>query len=134
MKEYRSRWNGYILNVRIGRREHRIKFKGFVREKESFLRTDDKKLQQALEANPLFGTDYYLYKDETPTAVAKAEKQAKAEAEPEKEKDIAEDVTNITQAREYLIEKGIDYRRLNTPNSIMKQAAENNIEFPNLEM
>lgn len=46
---------------------------------------------------------------------------------------IVEGVTNINEAREYLKKIGIDYRKLNTPNAISKQATEANILFPNLK-
>lgn len=136
MKEYRSRWNSYVLSLRIGKRAQRISFEGFVRQKESYLRTDDKQLQQALETHPLFGTDFYLYKDETPAAKAEAKKAEVSKSQDAGDKPIIEEsITEIMQAREYLIKNlGIDYRKLNTPASILKQAAENNIEFPNLNI
>lgn len=46
---------------------------------------------------------------------------------------IVEEVTNITQAREYLKSIGVPYQRLNSATNIINNASEQNVQFPNLK-
>ncbi len=111
------------------------------RDGGSYFVTTDKDIMNALESNKRFNVDYTLHRTEKevekapentiPIDVFQNPLTAEMKGELE-EIQVIEDIINISQAREYLKKLGVDYRKLNTPNAILKQAQENNIEFPNL--
>lgn len=125
-----------------------MRFTGIV-DGGSYFRTSDEDVQKALENSSSFGVDYTLYsvsqrdqgvvEDPANNTLEQGVVELKSETSKNKNEteqvepvEILEDVTTITGAREVLRAKGVDYRRLNSPKSILKQAAENNVEFPNL--
>lgn len=116
MKEYRSRWSMLVFDVVVdGKRKH-IEFRG-MRDGGSYYTTSDSRTIEQLEKNAQYGVDFYLFEDRTASEVL------------EQEEPVAEEVRkmtfgNINELREYLKQEGVDYRKLNTPNAIMRQAEE----------
>lgn len=139
MTQFRSRWGTYLTNVLIQGKIFRVRF-AELRDGDSYYATSDKEVIEALKAHDGFGRDFVIFKEEEP----KGEKILTQRIEIESKEDVAEDtveaksivedVTNISQAREYLISKGVIIQKLRTPKSIMKWANEMGIEFPNLKV
>lgn len=147
----------YTATINVGRRRERVRFTGMA-DGGSYYRTSDEDIQKALEGSSSFGVDYILYSTpqpdqdvdqgslvEDPVDGPESGAGQGENITPEKEGagdvlkneqpktvEILEDVTTITGAREVLRAKGVDYRKLNSPKSVLRQAAENNVEFPNL--
>jgi len=147
LKEYTSRWNCLGLRLNINGVSIPIQF-SMKRDGGSYYVTTDKDIMSALESNKRFNVDYSLFRTENqtiaidntgtlenfiPLEVLKDPLRAAQNGELEEIK-VIEEVVNITQAREYLKKIGVDYHKLNTPNSIITQAQNNNIEFPNLKI
>ena len=144
LKEYASRWNSLGLRTTINGASKLIQFNP-KRDGGSYYVTTNKDEMVALESNKRFKIDYTLFsvkeaKDDTPDPaiviplevindpITAAKKGELIEIQ------VIEEVVNVMQAREYLKKKGIDYRKLNTPNAVLKQAQEINVEFPNLKI
>lgn len=140
LKEYISRWNSISLMLNINGVNTPVQFK-MKRDGGSYFVTTDEDIMNVLESNKRFNVDYTLHRTEKkveeksentiPIDVFQNPVMAAMKGELEEIK-VIEDIVNISQAREHLKKMGIDYRKLNTPNAILKQAQENNIEFPNL--
>lgn len=115
----------YSTDITVeGRRKH-IVFTGFV-DGGSYFTTSDERVIEAMEKRSDFGSTFFLYRDTRNEDIPAPD--------PIKEKKTAvEDVITITDAREHLKKQGVDYRRLKTPEAILRIAGEMNIEFPNLK-
>ena len=155
MTEFRSRWGVYLTRVQINGNTRTIRF-AELRDGESYYATSKWEEVEALKNHIGYMTDFYLFKEDptvappvekkaapkgkdvAPVVAKEPEKVAKVESIPEPEpvdagKDVAESVVNISQAREYLIKKGVIIQKLRTPKSILKYAAEMGVVFPNLK-
>lgn len=148
MREYRSRWGMFTTDLLVRGKLKHIVFTT-LRLGGSYFVTGDEDLIKAIENDSAYGKDYYLFdkkdpvkpkKDDNPkgaeeTKAPEVLEKVKNEEQSEEEVTISivEEVTNIAEAREYLKKMGVDYRKLNTPNAISKQALEANIQFPNLK-
>lgn len=149
MKEYRSRWGMLTTDLNIKNRIVHIVFRA-LKDGGSYYLTDDKDIIEALENDSCFNRNFYLFKEHKAVkikaqeitasiiennATAPTEQVANEyeEIASDNPLEIVEEVTNVNEAREYLRKLGVDYRRLNTPNAILNQAAQANIQFPNLK-
>lgn len=131
--EFRSRWGVYLTSITVRGLRVKIRFSE-LRDGGSYYVTEDKDIINALKKEPVFGVDYFVFKEES----VSNPKQVVTEQEtvdPEPDIEAIESVTNINEAREYLREKkGVKIQKLNTPKSILKQAVENGVTFPNLKL
>lgn len=154
MREYRSRWGMFTTDLLVRNKNMHIVFTSF-RLGGSYFATEDEEVINALESDSAFGKDFYLFSKKEPEKTKKGavpnpddgdggkSKAGSAEKTPSNNEDnsteevksqtVVEDVRNISDAREYLKKLGIDYRKLNTANAVAKQAAEANVQFPNLK-
>lgn len=149
MKEYRSRWGMLTTDLNIKNRIVHIVFRP-LKDGGSYYLTDDKDIIEALENDSCFNRNFYLFKEhktvkikaqEITAAIIENNETAPTEQVANEYEEIVsdnpleivEEVTNVNEAREYLRNLGVDYRRLNTPNAILNQAAQANIQFPNLK-
>ncbi len=140
-KEYRSRWNFLKLNVIVGGKNVNVEFNP-LRDGGSYLVVRDDELSKALEKQRGFNKDFVLHGS---TVNEKVEVEQPELIKPPKEIQeavdkgelvrvrVIEDVKNVNQARNYLKSIGVDHRRLNSLKNVLKQAEENNVEFPNLK-
>lgn len=125
--EFRSRWSRYVTSILVDKKNITIAFEG-MRDGGSYFVTSDQKIVDELKKRCETSNDIYLFNEEKP------DKSEQKEPEKEvKEFKVIEDVTNISEAREYLRKEGVDYRKLNSPNSVSKQAEELGVKFPNLK-
>lgn len=146
MTEFRSRWGVYLTRITIGGNAKTIRFSE-LRDGNSYYATSKWDEVEALKNHPGFNKDFTLFREDpniakkeeksAPTTQEEIVKQEIVEApEPEKEesgKDVVKNVVNISQAREYLKNKGVTIQKLKTPKSILKYASEMGVEFPNLK-
>ena len=149
MKEYRSRWGMLTTDLNIKNRIVHIVFRS-LKDGGSYYLTDDKDIIEALENDSCFNRNFYLFKEHKTVKIKAQEITASIiennatapteqvdneyeEIASDNPLEIVEEVTNVNEAREYLRKLGVDYRRLNTPNAILNQAAQANIQFPNLK-
>jgi hypothetical protein len=123
--EFRSRWSCYITSIEIGEKTVEIVFEG-MREGGSYFVTTDPKIAEELKRLCKTSNDMVFFNEETGETVK--EEIIKEE----KEFKQIEEVTNISEAREYLKKAGVDYRKLNSPNAVVKQGEEIGVKFPNL--
>lgn len=156
MTEFRSRWGVYLTRVQINGNTRNIRF-AELRDGGSYYATSKWEEVEALKNHPGYDNDFTMFKEDP--SVVPPVKQPKAltpeVANPEPKKmdvkqvptlptdpqpgpidpgaDVVESVVNISQAREYLKNKGVVIQKLRTPKSIMKYAGELNVEFPNLK-
>ncbi len=131
--EFRSRWGVYLTSILVRGAKVKIRFSE-LRDGGSYYVTDDKDIINALKKEPVFGVDYYVFK-EVKSSVQEEIKVEKKVVTMEPDVETVESVTNINEAREYLREKkGVKIQKLNTPKSILKQAVENGVKFPNLKL
>ena len=96
---------------------------------EATFTTDNADLQAKLEECPLFGKRFFLVntvtEEEEKEAKAKMAKAAKAKAEPTKV-----EVSDASEAKQYLVDKfEISRTQIRTLSDIKKYAEQNNIEF-----
>lgn len=146
MTEFRSRWGVYLTRITIGGNTKTIRF-AELRDGNSYYATSKWEEVEALKNHPGFNKDFTLFRED-PNIVKKEGESATAIQdeiinqdiaevyEPEKEetgKDVVKNVVNISQAREYLKNKGVTIQKLKTPKSILKYASEMGVEFPNLK-
>lgn len=125
--EFRSRWSRYVTSVEVENKNITVAFEG-MRDGGSYFVTSDQKVSDELKERCRTSNDIYLFNEEG------ADTQEHPEPKKEvKEFKAIEEVTNITEAREYLRKEGVDYRKLNSPNSVAKQAEELGVKFPNLK-
>ncbi len=146
MTEFRSRWGVYLTRITIGGNAKTIRFSE-LRDGNSYYATSKWEEVEALKNHPGFNKDFTLFRED-PNVVKKEGESAPAIQEvvinkdvaeasdtvkKETEKDIVKNVVNISQAREYLKNKGVTIQKLKTPKSILKYASEMGVEFPNLK-
>lgn len=148
LKEYASRWNYIEFKILVNGSGKLIQFNP-KRDGGSYYVTTDEEEMKAIESDKRFNIDYTLFRTEgkkeepapredkgpefVPFDVIQNPIKAAEKGELVEIK-VVEDVINITQAREYLKGIDIDFHKLNTPKAILKQAQDNNIEFPNLKI
>jgi len=144
LKEYISRWNYIGLKIKVNGVTKLIEFNP-KRDGGSYYVTTNEQEMEALESDKQFNNDFTLFRTEgiktnpstqetvIPLDVLKDPIKAAEDGVLEEIK-VVEDVATIMQAREYLKNIGINFHKLNTPNAILKQAEDNNIEFPNLKI
>lgn len=155
MTEFRSRWGVYLTRVQINGDTRTIRF-AEMRDGKSYYATSKWEEVEALKNHVGYNTDFYLFKEDPSVAPPMQKKVEPKRAEPsnpvatEQEKpitveykpdnapvdaanDVVESVVNISQAREYLIKKGVIIQKLRTPKSILKYASEMGVAFPNLK-
>lgn len=131
--EFRSRWSRFVTAVQVSKRNVKVEFEGLA-DGGSYYVTTDPAVIRELKNKCITGNDVFLF-DEEIDIIPEAKKVAAVEVveETAKKAIIVEEVTNITEAREYLKNAGVSYQKLNSPNAIRKQASELNVEFPNLK-
>lgn len=150
MTEFRSRYNLFVTSVQVdGKRVH-VEFTG-MRDGGSYYVGNDPKIVEALKKQM---TNYYYVFREIKPEVVEVENTDTGEIEtvempvsgngtltqediePKDEKgedpEQISEVTNISEAKEYLRTLGIDHRKLSTPKSILAQAQIAGVLFPNL--
>lgn len=89
--------------------------------------TSSKDEIKALEKSPMFNTVYKRVESQGEVSEGRTRKS-------KKEIISVDNVTSWQEAKEYLVENfDIDSKEINTPESIQKCAAENNLVFPNLK-
>jgi len=128
-KRYRSSTGvQLVFPIEVGGKEMFIELIG---PRSEFI-TSDEKIQTALETNKRFKAGFVVLA-ETFGEAKKAEKE-KTPA-PGGTTEVPE-ITNIQEAKEYLRADPykVAHQSLNTPDNILKKAAELNIIFPNLKV
>ena len=93
-------------------------------EGSSFV-TYDKELIKKLKEDT--SGDFYLFKDDI------EEEVLEVEIEEEEEYSVQEEITNISDAKEFLRAMGVPFQQLSNKAAILKKAGEMKITFPNLK-
>ncbi len=125
MKKYISK-SEIAFNVLIDGKRRHVSFNPLTKGGSEF-KTNDAKLQEALEGSPLFGKDYTLSEE-----VVENEEKNEGGEDDTVLVDV-EDVTNAADAKSFLIEKGISEDLLKTKPAIKKAAKSIGFKFPNLK-
>jgi len=126
MKKYISN-SEIAFNVLVNGKRNHISFNPLTKGGSEF-KTNDAKLQEALENSPLFGLDYTLSEE----AMAQGEEKNEGGEDDTKLEDV-EDITNAADAKSFLIEKGVSEDLLKTKPSIKKAAKSLGFKFSNLK-
>lgn len=124
MKKYISK-SEISFNVLVNGKRNHISFNPLTKGGSEF-KTNNEKLQEALENSPLFGIQFTLSEETV------EDKEEKKGGEDDPVLVDVEDVTSAADAKAYLIEKGISEDLLKTKPSIKKAAKSIGINFPNL--
>lgn len=135
MTEFRSRWGRYVTTVTVNNTNIVVSFTG-MRDGGSYFSTNDKALAETMKKMKNYGNDFYLFREDKEADSLPGIGEDIKEELPKEEPQLKaiESVTDISQAREYLRENGIDFRKLNSPNAILKQAKGLGVTFPNLKL
>ena len=125
MAEFRSKYNLYVTSIDVGERTIPIEFEMRKDEGSSFV-TYDKELIKKLKEDT--SGDFYLFKDDI-----EEEEILEFEIEEEEEYSVQEEITNISDAKEFLRAMGVPFQQLSNKTAILKKAGEMKITFPNLK-
>lgn len=125
MAEFRSKYNLYVTSIELDERTIPVEF-DMSRDEGSSYTTYDKELIKKLKEDT--SGDFYLFKDDVEEEI----KEVK-EFEEGKEYSIQDEITNISDAKEFLRAMGIPFQQLSNKAAILKKADEMKITFPNLK-
>lgn len=85
-------------------------------------------LQRAIEADADFGLKFSLVKSIDETTAGQPAAAGEGAPAP------VDEVSNISEARNWLMRSGIPHQALRSPEQILKKATESGVWFPNLNM
>ena len=125
MKKYISK-SEIAFNVLIDGKRRHVSFNPLTKGGSEF-KTNDTKLQEALEKSHLFGSNYTLSEE-----VVEDQEIIEGGEDDTVLVDV-EDITNAADAKSFLIEKGISEDLLKTKPAIKKAAKSLGFKFSNLK-
>ena len=123
MKKYISK-SLISFNIKVNGKRRNISFDPVSRGGSVFI-TNSETIQDALEKNPLFNDQYFL--------VETILEEIKLENNKEKDLELEDiEIDNLPDAREFLIEKGVNSNSIKNKVGIKSAAAKLGYSFPNL--
>lgn len=127
IKVYKTNRGALSTPILVGGKIIRIDFES-TSAKSGVYSTSDKELQEAIERDSNFGNKIYLKE------ILGAELEEDVELPKEGALKVVDSITDYQSAKDFLRkEYEIPHQSLNTPENILKKAAEAGVLFPNLK-